>query len=132
MFGAPSFYFGLIRKYVILTGTLFNQIYTAKTDINGNQISLSRIPIIYGPRDKMFARVMGDPNIDRETATIPLPLISFEMGNMSYDGSRKLPTINKVVKSDSDPNKMRYQYNPVPYNIEFKVYIYAKNAEDAT
>jgi len=27
---------------------------------------------------------------------------------------------------------MNYQYNPVPYNIEFKVSIYVKNTEDGT
>lgn len=55
------------------------------------------------------------------------------MGRMSYDGSRKLPTINKsLVKDPLDANKLKYQYNPVPYNIDFKVFIYAKNAEDGS
>lgn len=81
----------------------------------------------------MLSRVFQDPEIDRQTATMPLPMISFEMGQMRYDGTRKLPTINKsTVKSDTSASKLKYQYNPVPYNIEFKVFIYAKNAEDGT
>ena len=81
----------------------------------------------------MLARVLQDPNIDRQTATIPLPVISFEMGKMTYDGSRKLNTIGRIAAKDADnAQKSKYQYNPVPYNIEFKVYIYAKNAEDGT
>lgn len=132
MFGTP-FYFSLIRKYVILVGTLFNNIKITKTDADGDVISLVKVPITYGPKDKMLARVVQDPNIDRQSATLPLPMISFEMGKMSYDGSRKLPTTNKVsVKKDTDLNKFKYQYNPVPYNIEFKVFVYAKNAEDGT
>jgi hypothetical protein len=60
-------------------------------------------------------------------------MISFEMGKMSYDGTRKLNTIGKVsVKDTSDINRFKYQYNPVPYNIEFKVFVYCKNAEDGT
>jgi len=132
MFGTP-FYFNLIRKYVILVGTLFNNIRITKNDKNGTQISLIKVPVTYAPKDKMLARVIQDPGIDRPTATAPLPLISFEMGKMEYDGSRKLPTINKVVvKDSSSPSKLKYQYNPVPYNINFQVYIYAKNAEDGT
>ena len=91
-----------------------------------------KVPITYAPKDKMLSRVIQDPGIDRPTATIPLPAISFEMGKMTYDGARKLNTIGKIVVKDSDASKLKYQYNPVPYNIEFKVYVYAKNAEDGT
>lgn len=133
MFGTP-FYFSLIRKYVILVGTLFNNIKITRTDSEGNQTALIKVPITYAPKDKMLARVIQDTAIDRQTATIPLPAISFEMGKMQYDGTRKLNTIGKVAvkKEASSASKLKYQYNPVPYNIEFKVYIYAKNAEDGT
>lgn len=132
MFGGP-FYFGLTRKYVILMGTLLNNIRITRTDKEGNVTSLLRVPITYGPKDKMLARVIQDPEIDRPTATIPLPMISFEMGRMMYDGTRKLNTVGRSsYKNDDDASKFKYQYNPVPYNIEFKVYIYAKNAEDGT
>lgn len=132
MFGTP-FYFSLIRKYVILVGTLFNNIQITRTNSSGNQTALIKVPITYAPKDKMLARVIQDTAIDRQTATIPLPAISFEMGKMVYDGTRKLNTIGKVsVKDATNASKFKYQYNPVPYNIEFKVYVYAKNAEDGT
>lgn len=132
MFSTP-FYFSLLRKYVILVGTLFNNIHITRSDSSGNQTALLRVPITYAPKDKMLARVIQDTAIDRQTATIPLPAISFEMGRMSYDGTRKLNTIGKVsVRDSTNANKFKYQYNPVPYDIEFKVYIYAKNAEDGT
>lgn len=134
MFGAP-FYFSLIRKYVILMGTLLNNIRITRTDKNGNTINLLKVPITYAPKDKMLARVMQDPALDRNTATLPLPMISFEMGEIKYDGTRKLNTIGKsTVKSTvtGEQSKFKYQYNPVPYNISFKVYIYAKNVEDGT
>ena len=81
----------------------------------------------------MLARVIQDPSISRPTATATLPMLSFEMGKMSYDGSRKLHTVGRSVTGDpSDKNSFKYQYNPVPYNINFKVYVYVKNAEDGT
>jgi hypothetical protein len=131
VFGSP-FYFSLLRKYVILVGTLFNNIRITRTDKDGNNIALMRVPITYAPKDKMLARVIQDTAIDRQTATIPLPAISFEMGQMVYDGDRKIPTIGRSSVKNTDANKMKYQYNPVPYNISFKVFIYAKNAEDGT
>jgi len=134
LFGKP-FYFSLIRKYVILMGTLLNNIRITRTDANGNTIDLLKVPITYAPKDKMLARIMQDPALDRPTATATLPMISFEMGEIKYDGSRKLNTIGKsTVKSTGADQKsiFKYQYNPVPYNISFKAYIYAKNVEDGT
>jgi hypothetical protein len=131
MFSNP-FYYNLIRKYVILTGTLFNNINISRTDSSGNQTALIKVPITYAAKDKMLARVLGDPDIQLETAVTPLPLISFEMTNMFYDGDRKLNTIGRIATNDTNNNKLKYQYNPVPYNINFSVYIYAKNTEDGT
>jgi hypothetical protein len=132
MFGSP-FYFGLIRKYVILMGTLLNQIRITKTDSSGTVTSLVKVPITYAPKDKMLARIIQDPALDKSSAVATLPMISFEMGKMTYDGTRKLNTIGKVaVRDATDADKFKYQYNPVPYNIDFKVYVYAKNAEDGT
>jgi len=131
MFSTP-FYHSLIRKYVILTGTLFNSIHITRTDSAGNQTALIKVPVTYAAKDKMLARVMGDPQIQSETAVTPLPLISFEIKNMYYDGDRKLNTINRISARDNNTNKLKYQYNPVPYNIDFSVYVYAKHTEDAT
>jgi len=130
MFG-QGFYFQTIRKYVILVGTLFNDIRVTKENKTGNVVSIVKVPVTYAPKDKMLARVLQDPNIDRQTAMITLPMISFEMGQIKYDGTRKL---NTLVKSSVkfDASNFKYQYNPVPYNFNFKVYIYAKNAEDGT
>jgi hypothetical protein len=59
--------------------------------------------------------------------------MSFEMTSVAYDGDRKLRTIGRIAVKDPDsPNKLKYQYNPVPYNFGFRLYVYVKNAEDGT
>jgi hypothetical protein len=128
------FYFQTIRKYVTLFGTLFNEIsITKENPTTGRLIQLVRVPITYAPKEKMLARVQMDPDIDRPSATVPLPYMSFEMTNVSYDGNRKLITTNRMSRKDADnPNKLKYQYNPVPYNFGFRLYVYVKNAEDGT
>ena len=131
MFG-QTFYFQTIRKYVALFGTLFNDITISKQDSSNNIIQYIKVPITYAPKSKMLSRVEQDPNLDRPSASLPLPIMSFEMSNFYYDSDRKLNTIGKVVISDTDNRVLKYQYNPVPYNIEFRLYIYVKNSEDGT
>lgn len=142
MFNSP-FYFGLVRKYVILVGTLFNDIKISRTDgvvdttdchTNfGAQTALIKVPITYAPKDKMLARITQDSDIDRDTAVIPLPAISFEMIDLAYDSSRKLGNIKQTRITDcANSSITASQFNPVPYNLKFRVYVYAKNAEDGT
>lgn len=115
-------------------GTLLNDTYIEREDTNGTVTSILRVPVTYAPKDKMLARITQDAALENQSATaIPLPMISFEMGEMYYDESRKLPTINRtVIRDDENQSKFKYQYNYVPYNIDFKVYVYVKNAEDGT
>jgi len=128
-----TFYFSLIRKYVTLFGTLFDDIAITRNDSNGTITEFIKVPITYAPKDKMIARSQQDPNINRQTAVITLPLMSFEMTSLIYDSSRKLNTIRKTIASDAlNPNNMKYQYSPVPYNFGFRLYIAVKNAEDGT
>jgi len=131
MFSSTPFYFSSIRKYIILFGTLFNNIHISRTDKNGHITMIERVPITYGPKDKMLTRVVQDPNIDRQTATYPLPMMAFEMTGFDYDGSRKLQTVNRIAVVNPDhADQNKYQYVPVPYNIGFQLSILVKNAED--
>jgi hypothetical protein len=131
MFG-HTFYFSTIRKYVTLFGTLFNDIHITRTDANNNTVALLKVPLAYAPKEKVLARVDADPNIDRQTSVL-LPRMSFEMIDMKYDSNRKLNTLGRTVVKDADStSKLKYQYNPVPYNISFRLYVYVKNAEDGT
>lgn len=130
MFDTP-FYHESIRKYVILVGTLFNDIRITRSDSQGNQTSLLKVPVTYAPRDKMLARVLQDPNIDRQTAVTPLPVISFAIDSMTYDADRKKTTTGQISsRNNTNPNVRNHLYNPVPYNFVFKVNIYAKQVND--
>lgn len=123
---------GTIRKYVIYFGTLFNQVYLQRDNSAGDVVQTMKVPLNYGPKEKFLARLEGNPNLDRPVA-ITLPRMSFEIINIAYDSTRKLSTVGKLTAPDpNNPNKARYQYNPIPYNFEFSLYIMVKNAEDGT
>lgn len=132
MFGHGPFYFSTIRKMVSTFGTCFNELYITRDDSDGDTLQTMKVPLTYGPKDKLLTRVDADPNIERKTA-ITLPRMSFEMIGLTYDGIRKLNSVGKIArKDDSNANKLKRQYNPVPYNLDFNLYIYVKNQEDGT
>jgi hypothetical protein len=133
MFTNDPFYFNLIRKYVITFGTLFNSLYISRETKNGKEVLRLKVPINYSNKDKALTRIFQDPNLDRPTATAPLPMMAFEITGFRYDASRKLQTVLKLQNNDPDDSQKRYnQYVPVPYNIDFQLNIFANSAEDAT
>lgn len=131
MFG-HTFYHGTIRKYVILFGTLFNDLYINRPVASTDTIRTLKVPISYGPKEKTLSRLRADPNLNRPVAMV-LPRMSFELINSNYAGDRKLVTVNRNVKVDSDDSgQMLYQYNPVPYDFTFELNIMVQNADDGT
>lgn len=130
---AQTFYHKTIRKYVTLFGTLFNDIYINRTDSDGNEVQTLKIPITYGPKTKVNIRAEGDPNLSRPYE-IRLPAMAFEMTRMSYASERKLATFKKhnITVNPLNNEQQKYIYNPVPYDIDFTLYIAVKNAEDGT
>ena len=132
-----TFYFSLIRKYVVYFGTLFNDITfvryirdpDAPHDVQTTN-QLIKVPIQYAPKEKFLARLTADPDIDRPHAVV-LPRMSFQMRGFTYDGKRKLQTVNKIYVRDPDnPSRIKYQFNPVPWDIDFELNVYVKNNED--
>jgi hypothetical protein len=131
MFGV-SFYHGSIKKYVQLFGTLFNDVWINRTNTDGDVVQAFKIPLSYSPREKVLARVEDNYNLDKAVAIV-LPRMGFEITGISYSSERKLSTINKFVRQDtSNPDIKQFQYNPVPYDIEFQLSIFVKNTEDGT
>ena len=125
------FYHDTIRKYVVLFGTIFNDVYILKGDGTDTTQTI-KVPISYGPKQKFISRLEQDPNLNKPVA-IQLPRMGFEMTNIDYASERKLLTINKIaVQNSSSPNKLSYQYMPVPYDFNFSLYILVKNANDGT
>lgn len=128
MFGT-YFYHQTSRKMVVGFGTLFNTLEVQRTDSSGDVTEVIGIPLSYGPKDKMLTRISADPNLNPKVA-LTVPRMGFELTSMTYDGARKLNTMNRNVAKGT--TGLKKQFNPVPYNWEFSLYIFVKNAEDGT
>ena len=128
MFGT-YFYHQTSRKMVVAFGTLFNNIEVRRTDSADAVVEVIKIPLSYGPKDKMLVRISQDPNLNSKVA-LTVPRMGFELTSMTYDGARKLNTMGRNVKKGT--TGLKKQFNPVPYNWDFSLYVFVKNAEDGT
>ena len=131
MLSNSPFYFDSIKKYMSVFGALFADIKIQRT-IKGNKTQEMTIPLSYANKEKMLVRDLEDPNLDKQAA-ITLPRMSYEIVGMSYDGDRKTSGVMKrAAKIANNKSELNYQYAPVPYNIDLKLYIYVKNMSDGT
>ena len=123
-----------LRKYIIVFGTVFNDIYINRLSNAGEVLQTLKVPLTYGPKDKVLSRLEQSPRLDNQVGII-LPRISFEMTTMEYDPTRNLNTLNKLTKQSTNAgtdDEVKYQYQPVPYDMQFEMNILVKNAEDGT
>jgi len=131
MFG-HEFYHEHLRRYIVVFGTMFNNIVVSRKTSAGVVDKRIKVPISYSPRDKLLARIETDPNL-RKPDAVSLPRMGFEVTSMTYAGERKLSTIQRYsVQSTSDSAKKNLVYAPVPYDINFQLSIMVKSAEDGT
>ena len=131
MFGR-TFYHGTLRKFVVVFGNMFNGIYVQRFNSSNERVQTLKIPISYGPKEKFLIRLAQDPNLDQDVA-ISLPRMGFEMIGLNYAANRKLPSSIKHSKVNrQDNNNLTTQRIPVPYDIQFTLSIFVKNADDGT
>jgi hypothetical protein len=127
-----QFYHETVRNIVVGFGTIFNNIQLVRKDNAGAVQQTMKVPLAYGPRQKFLVRLNDDPDLSKAVA-VTLPRIGFEITGLSYDPARKLNHVQKFKKLDvdNDTKKLDTQYMPVPYNVNFQLYILAKQSDDA-
>jgi hypothetical protein len=131
MFG-HQYYNQVIRRYVVMFGTLFNDIIVQRFNKAGQRIQALKVPIAYGPKEKFLVRITQDPELTNQSQ-VSLPRMGFEMTGMQYMPERKLSStqrrINTVGTSGSN-NSIKTVYTPVPYDFNFSLSVFVKNADD--
>ena len=126
-----QFYHETIRKVVVAFGSMFNDIHLVRKDNDGNISQSMKVPLAYGPRQKFLVRLREDADLTKQVA-VTLPRIGFEIAGISYDPIRKLNRVQKFKKvKGAKSSQLDTQYMPVPYNMEFSLYIMAKQSDDA-
>lgn len=115
-----------IEKYVIIMGQMINNISVNVENAERKDIETFRVPVTYGPREKVIAEA-NRPSIDDPSnpanVALTLPRISFENTGLTYDSSRMTSATQKVKLGEHS-----YIYTPAPWNFAFNVSILAKSS----
>ena len=131
MFG-HQYYNQIIRRYVVMFGTLFNDIVVQRFNTAGARIQAIKVPIAYGPKEKFLARVEQNPDLQKKSS-VSLPRIGFEMVGMQYMPDRKLSSTQRRVQvqgTAGSNNDIKSVFTPVPYDFNFSLSVFVKNADD--
>lgn len=124
------FYYNLLKKYVSLFGTLFNNITLVKRDMNtGIELERKKVPIQYGPKEKYFIRRESDPQQKRSLQSM-LPRMAFLITSINYSQARKQGTLLRSG-TPTGPSHVNAMYMGVPYDIGFELSILSRNIDDA-
>lgn len=119
----------VIRKLVVGFGNLFKDLTLVRYNPDLSEAERVLVPIVYATKEFYVRRLEDDPDLSKKIQTA-LPRMSFEMSGLTYDASRKQNTNFKQFAKTS--TGVVSQYNPVPYNFDFNLYIYVRNVEDGT
>lgn len=123
------YYHEIIRRTSAAFGTMFNNIYVRHQDGDNEDFSYIKVPIAYGPIQKFLSRIEQKPD-PRNRVAITLPRMSFQVGQLNYDSSRKTSTLQTFNTTVGTSNTPRQVFMPVPYNLPFELTIATKYSDD--
>ena len=125
------FYNEILRRTIIGFGTLFNNLTIKATNASDSVVSVTKVPLAYGPTQKFLARLEQQADLNRSTA-MTVPRMSFVFSGLTYDPSRKVTTTQTFVVKDPDTGEeTKKGFMPVPYNMQFELAIMCKLNDDA-
>jgi hypothetical protein len=123
------FYHRLIRKYIVLFGSLFNNITVMRyNDDFTVEIERLKVPVNWAAKEKYTQKMA----LESETPMVQVvyPRMSFELLGITYDATRKQANMQRHATLSSNNSLAWSSYSPAPYNLEFRLNIHARNIED--
>jgi hypothetical protein len=127
---ANVFYNRVMRKIVVGFGNLFDNLTLVRYNSDNSEAERFIVPIAYAAKELYVQRLQGDPNLDKKVQ-MTLPRLSYEMMGIKYDTARKQNTNIRNFASTTNAGVVG-QFNPVPYDYDFNLYLYVRNIEDGT
>ena len=133
MLGKDTFYYNIIRKYVVALGSLFNDIHVIRKDKDDGILKDIRVPITFASKDKARYQINSLHSRRNEVANIGqiLPRISYTLTSMEFDTQRLL---NAKLQRRISNNIANLETNELPigkpFNFNFQFSIWTKYLDD--
>lgn len=137
MLSNAIFHHHTIRKFVVIFGSLFKDVYIERLNTETgipqctDPINRILVPLSYGQKEKFIVRREQNPVLEEGNIAVSLPRMAFQMDSVAYDADRKLTSIGYNSYPGGDTTK-KQQYNPVPYNFMFSLWILTDSIEDTS
>jgi hypothetical protein len=129
MLSGNKFYHSHIRKAIVSFGSLFNNIHIDRVDSDGAIAQTLKVPLTYGPKSKILARVVTQPNLEDRPYKMVLPAMSFEITGFDYDPDRKFNNLNQS-RAPNTATANKTQFAPAPWDMQIQLSIITKNQDD--
>lgn len=125
-----------INSVITAFGAKFNNFHVYKYDTSGNAVEKVDVPLIFGPRSKIYDDRKENYYTDKDGVVhgdpywLKIPRIEFDLNGIVYDGERATGTntwryfhYNNEISELADRSlyKVISDYQPAPYNIQFNV-----------
>lgn len=126
------YYHGLIRKFIIGFGSIFNNLTLIRYDNElTTEIERITVPISYAPKDK-YMKILWDGvnSTDERKVAVTFPIMAFEITGMQYDPSRQIQPLLRAPKPKTSTS-VDASYVGVPYSLNFSLYIFSRYQRDA-
>lgn len=128
MLGHKPFYYEHTKKYVIVFGTLFNDLFIIRKSKDGLKENKIKCGLFYSTKNKQLERLIENPKLQNQWES-EFPRLSFELTGFNYAPYRKENTMNYSLNT-GDNKLAKLSYAPAPYDLTFQLVAYTCYQED--
>lgn len=124
------FYYNVMRKIIVQTLDIFNNISIAKYDNSGEIGEYIKVPLQFAPKTKQWYFQQANRQKDGLTITdLIFPVMAMQMTGMDFAKDRVVNNLQKVI-INHNTNDLSYHLTPIPYNYQFTLEIVAEHFID--
>lgn len=118
------FYYNTLKTYITAFGNVFNNIKVK----HGNE-NIRLVPIRYASKEKFVEFLMDQAGQTAPYYEQTVPVMAYEMTEVSYDATRKINTLQERFFTDSDGIVQKVMA-PNPFNLTFQLSIFTRYGEE--
>lgn len=116
------------RRYSVLLGSMFKGIKIARKTTKGT--TYIELPISYAV-GKMYSKLSDVQDRETNRVATVLPMMTFELVNIEYDGTRQLNQNLRLQEKFSKGNGLvNTKLSRFPYNFTFNLHVKTKNFDE--